>query len=65
VFDPETVKPQMPQITYDLPGGARRLKQKSSGMLATVVNGDILLRNNEHTGATPGRLLRNRLATRN
>lgn len=65
VFDPETVKPQMPQITYDLPGGARRLKQKSSGMLATVVNGDVLLRNNEHTGATPGRLLRNRLATRN
>jgi len=62
VFDPKTVMPQMPQIVYDLPAGARRLKQKSSGMLATVVNGEVLLRNNEHTGALPGKLLRNRLA---
>jgi N-acyl-D-amino-acid deacylase len=62
VFNPDTVMPQMPQITYDLPAGARRLKQKSSGMLATVVNGEVLLRNNEHTGALPGKLLRNRLA---
>ena len=61
VFDPQTVKPQMPVVTYDLPAGARRLKQKSSGMLATVVNGQVLLRNNEHTGNIPGRLLRNRL----
>ncbi|HXR37387.1 MAG TPA: amidohydrolase family protein [Candidatus Binataceae bacterium] len=61
VFNPDTVMPQMPQITYDLPAGARRLKQKSSGMLATVVNGEVLLRNNEHTGALPGKLLRNRL----
>jgi N-acyl-D-aspartate/D-glutamate deacylase len=30
-------------------------------MMATVVNGEVLLRNNEHTGALPGRLLRNRL----
>jgi N-acyl-D-amino-acid deacylase len=62
VFNPDTVMPQMPQLVYDLPAGARRLKQKSSGMLATVVNGEVLLRNNEHTGALPGRLLRNRLA---
>jgi N-acyl-D-amino-acid deacylase len=65
VFDADQVKPEMPQVTYDLPGGARRLKQKSSGMLATVVNGQVLLRNNEHTGALPGRLLRNRIAARN
>ncbi len=61
VFNPDTVMPQMPQITYDLPAGARRLKQKSSGHAATVVNGEVLLRNNEHTGALPGKLLRNRL----
>jgi len=64
VFDPETIKPQMPVVTYDLPAGARRLKQKSSGMAATVVNGQILLRNNEHTGALPGRLVRNRLVAK-
>jgi N-acyl-D-amino-acid deacylase len=62
VFNPDTVMPQMPEIAYDLPAGARRLKQKSAGMLATVVNGEVLLRNNEHTGALPGKLLRNRLA---
>ena len=65
VFDPETIKPQMPVVTYDLPAGARRLKQKSSGMAATVVNGQVLLRNNEHTGALPGKLLRNRLTAAN
>jgi N-acyl-D-amino-acid deacylase len=65
VFDPETVKPQMPIVTYDLPAGARRLKQKSSGMLATLVNGRVMLRNNEHTGELSGRLLRNRLAQTN
>jgi len=30
-----------------------------------VVNGQIVLRNNEHTGALPGQLLRGPLANRN
>jgi N-acyl-D-amino-acid deacylase len=62
IFDPDTVGPQMPQVDHDLPSGARRLKQKANGMLATVVNGQVVLRNNEHTGALPGRLLRGPLA---
>jgi N-acyl-D-aspartate/D-glutamate deacylase len=62
VFDPEKIAPMLPQLEYDLPAGARRLKQKATGMLATVVNGEVLLRNNEHTGALPGRLLRGPLA---
>ena len=62
VFDPERVAPQLPEVAHDLPAGAPRLKQKSTGILATIVNGQILLRNNEHTGATPGQLLRGRLA---
>ena len=64
VFDPETVAPQVPTLTYDLPAGARRLKQKADGFLATVVNGEVVLRNNEHTGALPGQLLRGPLASR-
>ena len=32
--------------------------------MATVVNGEVLLRNNEHTGALPGKLLRGPLAGR-
>jgi N-acyl-D-aspartate/D-glutamate deacylase len=63
IFDPDKVAPAMPTLEYDLPAGARRLKQKSTGILATIVNGEVLLRNNEHTGALPGQLLRGPLAT--
>jgi N-acyl-D-amino-acid deacylase len=52
----------MPTLVHDLPAGARRLKQKAEGILATIVNGEVVLRNNEHTGALPGRLLRGPLA---
>ena len=62
IFDPETVSPQIPTLAYDLPAGARRLKQKADGIRATVVNGEVLMRNNEHTGALPGKLLRGPLA---
>ncbi|MGH7880399.1 MAG: amidohydrolase family protein, partial [Candidatus Binataceae bacterium] len=64
VFDPDRVTPMIPELTYDLPAGARRLKQKAEGIMATVVNGEVLLRNNEHTGALPGKLLRGPLAHR-
>ncbi|HEV8715758.1 MAG TPA: amidohydrolase family protein [Candidatus Binatia bacterium] len=62
VFDPDTVAPTLPELTYDLPAGARRLKQKATGFMASVVNGAVVLRNNEHTGALPGKLLRGPLA---
>ncbi len=62
IFDPATIAPLMPEIVNDLPAGARRLKQKSRGILATVVNGGVLFRENEHTGALPGQLLRGALA---
>ena len=58
VFDPDTVGPDMPEVLNDLPAGARRLKQTATGILNTVVNGEIFLTNNEHSGATSGRLLR-------
>jgi N-acyl-D-amino-acid deacylase len=58
VFDPKTVGARMPEVLNDLPAGAQRLKQTADGILNTVVNGEIFLSNNEHTGATAGRLLR-------
>ena len=58
VFDPATILPEMQTLEYDLPAGARRLKQKSTDSLATIVNGEVLLRDNQNTGALPGRLLR-------
>ncbi len=64
IFDPESVAPELPEMKHDLPGGARRLVQKAKGFLATVVGGEILLRNGEHTGALPGQLLRRENAGR-
>jgi len=64
VFNPDMISPMMPELAYDLPAGARRLKQKAAGIMATVVNGEVVLRNNEHTGALPGQLLRGPLARR-
>lgn len=62
VFDPDTIEAQMPTIEYDLPAGAQRLKQMANGIHATVINGETVLRDNEHTGALPGKLLRGPLA---
>jgi N-acyl-D-aspartate/D-glutamate deacylase len=64
IFNPDTIAPMMPELAYDLPAGARRLKQKAAGFMATIVNGEVVLRNNEHTGALPGQLLRGPLARR-
>ena len=58
VFDPDTIGPRLPEVAHDLPAGAKRLKQTADGIKHTVVNGEVLLTDNEHTGATPGRLLR-------
>jgi N-acyl-D-aspartate/D-glutamate deacylase len=58
VFDPDTVGPGMPDVAWDLPGGATRLVSKATGIAATVVNGQVLTEAGQHTGAYPGRLLR-------
>ncbi len=58
VFDPDAIGPRLPEVAHDLPAGAKRLKQTADGIRHTVVNGEVLLTDNEHTGATPGLLLR-------
>jgi len=58
VFDAERVRPAMPTVEADLPGGARRLVQKAEGIAATVVNGEVTLEHGEPTGRRPGVLLR-------
>jgi len=62
VLDPAKVGAEMPTVVNDLPGGAKRLKQYSTGIKATIVGGETVLKDNEHTGALPGRLLRGPLA---
>jgi len=58
VFDAARVRPAMPTVEADLPGGARRLVQKAEGIAATIVNGEVTLENGQPTGRLPGALLR-------
>jgi N-acyl-D-aspartate/D-glutamate deacylase len=62
VFDEHRIKPRLPTVEQDLPGGARRLVQKADGIAATVVNGVVAFENGEATGDFAGRVLKGRLA---
>ena len=62
ILDPDTVGAKMPEVVHDLPAGARRLKQFSKGIKATVLNGQTVIKENEPTGNLPGKLLRGPLA---
>jgi N-acyl-D-amino-acid deacylase len=59
IFDPDTVRPLPLEVVHDFPTGAKRIKEPAQGIMATVVNGEVLLENGKHTGALPGRVLRN------
>src|SRR5438034_1345960 len=58
VVDLDALTLRRPEMHYDLPGGARRLLQRTEGYDATIVSGEVVLRNGEDTGARPGALLR-------
>ncbi len=47
-----------PEYVHDFPGGAGRYVQKGAGYDATLVNGQVFMRNGEHTGALAGATLR-------
>jgi N-acyl-D-aspartate/D-glutamate deacylase len=58
VIDFDNLSLRRPEMAFDLPGGARRLLQKSTGYDATIVSGEIVMANGEGTDARPGQLLR-------
>jgi N-acyl-D-aspartate/D-glutamate deacylase len=60
LFEADRVRPQLPKIENDRPGGARRLVQKAEGIRATVVNGAVTLENGESTGEFAGQVLKSR-----
>ena len=64
VFDEQRIRPRLPTVEQDLPGGARRLVQKADGIAATVVNGVVAVENGEATGNFAGRVLKGPLAAR-
>ncbi len=58
IIDYEGLTLHAPQVVYDLPAGGRRLIQKATGYVATLVAGQVTYRDGEPTGALPGRLVR-------
>jgi N-acyl-D-amino-acid deacylase len=62
VIDLDRLDLRLPEVRHDLPTGAAHLHQSASGYAATIVNGRVLMRDGQHTGAIPGTVLRNALA---
>ena len=58
VFDVNEVAELQPELVNDFPGGAPRYIQKSKGFKATIVNGQISLKDGELTGTRAGQVLR-------
>lgn len=58
LFEENGIRPQLPTVERDLPGGARRLVQKAEGIRATLVNGAVAFEKGEATGTYAGAVLR-------
>ena len=59
VIDIDRLEERQPYIVNDFPGGAPRFQQRAQGYRATVCNGRVTLRDDEHTGVCAGQVLRN------
>ena len=58
IFDPQTVASGQPTYVNDFPDQTGRLLIKSRGYAATIVNGQVVTEQGNHTGARPGRVIR-------
>lgn len=58
VVDVDRVAEHQPQVIQDFPLGKSRLTQPATGYIATMINGQVIVRNDEHTGDRGGRVLR-------
>ncbi len=58
VIDFDGLRLPTPEYVHDFPGGAGRYIQRSAGFDTTIVNGEVFMRDGEHTGALAGRTVR-------
>ena len=61
LFEADRVRPRLPKIETDLPGGARPRVQKADGIRATIVNGALTMENGESTGRFAGEVMKGAL----
>ncbi|MGE4323339.1 MAG: amidohydrolase family protein, partial [Sphingobium sp.] len=58
VIDADRLALRRPRVIHDLPAGGRRIVQDADGYVATIVGGEIIMRDGAPTGALPGRMAR-------
>ena len=58
VFDLDALASEHPTYDNDFPNGAGRLKIRSRGYAATLVNGVVVTEQGDNTGARPGTVIR-------
>ena len=58
VINLEKLEERQPELVHDFPGNAPRFIQRAEGYDATICNGQVILRDDEHTGNHPGEVLR-------
>src|SRR4051794_3603812 len=58
LLDADAIAPHAIEVVHDLPAGAKRVLQRTDGFAATLVNGEVVQRAGEDTGARPGRVVR-------
>lgn len=58
VIDYENLRLPPPRYVYDFPAGSGRYVQQSAGYEYTLVNGEVFMEGQEHTGTFAGRVLR-------
>lgn len=62
IWDEQTIAPVTEDIVHDFPNNGWRIRERADGIAYTVVNGEVLIEEGKHTGALPGRVLKNALA---
>ena len=63
VINYESLSLGVPVMVKDLPAGGQRLLQPVTGYMATFVNGERVIENDQVTNARPGRLIRSKVTT--
>ena len=58
VIDLDKLDTDAPHMVYDLPENAKRFMQRPTGYVATICAGEVILEDDELTGALPGKLVR-------
>jgi N-acyl-D-aspartate/D-glutamate deacylase len=59
LIDFDNLKVQKPEIVHDMPANGRRFIQRVDGYETTICAGTLTFERGTHTGALPGRLVRN------